>query len=212
HYCRTQRIVDRPWLLLGTPRQVYGRLHACWSPCWPGVGDSDCHGHMGYLQYHDACAAVCPGVGHLGDDCLLHRRAGTASFRTPCCTHPQAYAQGLHQGDFIRLRYGKPAWVLFLLISIFYGFIWLISMGMAGGILMNAIAGIPYEIGMSVILFVCVAYTLFGGLYAVIGTDYVQSVLILIGIVIIGVAVFQLVDFGTVYADLSTDKIGRAHV
>src|SRR5690606_17012476 len=106
----------------------------------------------------------------------------------------------------IRLRYGKAAWILFLLISIFYGFIWMISMGMAGGILMNAIAGIPYEIGMSVILFVCVAYTLFGGLYAVIGTDYIQSLLILIGVVIIGISVFQIVDFSEIYSDLRTDK------
>ncbi|HEX7014311.1 MAG TPA: urea transporter [Cyclobacteriaceae bacterium] len=113
---------------------------------------------------------------------------------------------GYTSGDFIRLRYGKAAWILFLLISIFYGFIWMISMGMAGGILMNAIAGIPYEIGMSVILFVCVAYTLFGGLYAVIGTDYIQSLLILIGVVIIGISVFQIVDFSEIYSDLRTDK------
>jgi SSS family transporter len=113
---------------------------------------------------------------------------------------------GYTSGDFIRLRYGRAAWIVFLLISIFYGFVWMISMGMAGGILMNAISGIPYEIGMSVILFVCVAYTLFGGLYAVIGTDYVQSLLILIGIVIIGVSVFQIVDFNEVYSNLRTDK------
>src|SRR3546814_19300388 len=76
---------------------------------------------------------------------------------------------------------------------IFYGFFWLISIGMAGGILMNAIAGIPYEIVTAVILGVCVTYTLFGGLYAVIGTDYIQTVLIMIGVVIIGIAVFQAV-------------------
>lgn len=113
---------------------------------------------------------------------------------------------GYTSGDFIRLRYGRPAWILFLVISIFYGFTWMVSMGMAGGILMNAIAGIPYEIGMSVILFVCVAYTLFGGLYAVIGTDYIQSLLILIGVVIVGVAVFNLIDFSSVYGDLRTEK------
>src|SRR5690606_9156485 len=78
---------------------------------------------------------------------------------------------GYTSGDFIRLRYGKPTWILFLVISIFYGFTWLISMGMAGGILMNAIAGIPYVTGMTIILAVCTGYTLFGGLYAVIGTD-----------------------------------------
>jgi Na+/proline symporter len=79
-------------------------------------------------------------------------------------------------------------------------------MGMAGGILMNAIAGIPYQIGMTVILLVCVVYTLFGGLYAVIGTDYIQSLIILIGIVIVGVGVLSTMDFSQVYNDLRTEK------
>jgi Na+/proline symporter len=77
---------------------------------------------------------------------------------------------------------------------------------MAGGILMNAIAGIRYEVGMTVILAVCVTYTLFGGLYAVIGTDFIQSLIILIGIVIVGVGVLTLVDFNTVFIDLKTDS------
>lgn len=114
--------------------------------------------------------------------------------------------KGYTSGDFIRLRYGKAAWYLFLFISIFYSLIWLVSMGMAGGILMNAIAGIPYALGTTVILAVCVAYTLFGGLYAVIGTDYIQSVLIMIGIVIVGVGVFQILDFDSIYNDLEESK------
>lgn len=114
--------------------------------------------------------------------------------------------KGYTSGDFIRLRYGKAAWYLFLFISIFYSLIWLVSMGMAGGILMNAIAGIPYALGTTVILAVCVAYTLFGGLYAVIGTDYIQSVLIMVGIVIVGVGVFQILDFDSIYSDLEENK------
>jgi Na+/proline symporter len=114
--------------------------------------------------------------------------------------------KGYTSGDFIRLRYGKPAWIVFLAISIFYGFTWLISMGMAGGILMYALAGIPYEIGMTAILFVCVVYTLFGGLYAVIGTDYIQSLIILIGIVIVGVGVLSYADFSQIHTDLFREK------
>jgi len=113
---------------------------------------------------------------------------------------------GYTSGDFIRLRYGKPTWILFLMISIFYGFTWLISMGMAGGILMNALAGIPYEIGMSVILFVCVVYTLFGGLFAVIGTDFIQSIIILIGIVVVGFGIMTNIDFDLTYTHLQTEK------
>ena len=114
--------------------------------------------------------------------------------------------KGYTSGDFIRLRYGTRTWYLFLVISIFYGFTWLISMGMAGGVLMSALAGIPYTVGMSVILLVCVAYTLFGGLYAVIGTDFIQSLIILIGIVIIGFGVMTYIDFDQVYTHLAEEK------
>jgi len=114
--------------------------------------------------------------------------------------------RGFTSGDFIRLRYGRSTWVVFLAISIFYGFTWLISMGMAGGILLNALAGIPYVVGMSVILFVCVVYTLFGGLFAVIGTDYIQSLIILIGIVIVGAGVISVADFDTSYGYLAAER------
>ncbi|MCG8321156.1 MAG: urea transporter [Cytophagales bacterium] len=113
---------------------------------------------------------------------------------------------GFTSGDFIRLRYGRSTWFLFLVISIFYGFTWLVSMGMAGGILMNAIAGIPYELGMTVILLVCVVYTLFGGLYAVIGTDYIQSLIILVGIVIVGIGVLTQVNIDTIYTNVVNEK------
>ena len=118
----------------------------------------------------------------------------------------QLMPNGYTSGDFIRLRYGKATWLVFLVISIFYGFTWLISMGMAGGILMNALAGIPYEIGMTVILFVCVTYTLFGGLFAVIGTDFIQSVIILIGIVVVGFGIVHSIDFGKTYTHLESES------
>lgn len=94
---------------------------------------------------------------------------------------------GFTSGEFIRLRYGKTAWRVFLGISLFYAFGWLVSLGMAGGVLINALTGIDYHVGMSVILAVCVAYTLLGGLRAVIGTDFIQAILILTGIVVIAV-------------------------
>jgi Na+/proline symporter len=118
----------------------------------------------------------------------------------------QLMPSGYTSGDFIRLRYGRLTWYLFLAISIFYGFTWLVSMGMAGGILMYAISGISYQIGMTIILAVCVTYTLFGGLYAVIGTDFIQSLIILIGIVIVGVGVISIVDFDTIHTDVLRDR------
>lgn len=113
---------------------------------------------------------------------------------------------GYTSGDFIRLRYGTTAWFIFLVISIFYSFTWLISMGMAGGILMYALSGIPYKVGMTAILLVCVLYTLYGGLFAVIGTDYIQSLIILLGVVIIGAGVLATANFDPIYTDLKTEN------
>jgi len=114
--------------------------------------------------------------------------------------------RGYTSGDFIRLRYGKAAWRVFLAISFVYSMAWLVSMGMAGGIVLQALAGIEYKWGMSVILLVCVVYTLFGGLYAVIGTDFVQSLIILVGVVTVGGLVLQRVELGEVYQRVATEQ------
>lgn len=113
---------------------------------------------------------------------------------------------GFTSGDFVRLRYGKATWAVFLVITVFYSLTWLISMAMAGGIVLNTIAGIPYEYGMSVILLVCVLYTLFGGLYAVIGTDYIQSVLIMLGVVFVGGVMLSQIELSTVYENVLADQ------
>jgi Na+/proline symporter len=80
-------------------------------------------------------------------------------------------------------------------ISLVYAIGWLISLGMAGGILVHTLTGIDYRLGMTVILVVCVAYTLLGGLRAVIGTDFIQTLLILLGVVIIAVMAIQAIGF-----------------
>lgn len=108
---------------------------------------------------------------------------------------PTAYTSG----DFVRLRYGVTTWRVFLVISLFYGFGWLISMGMAGGVLIHALTGIPYEIGMTVIVSICVIYTLLGGLRAVIGTDYIQTLLILAGIIILAFLAITEVGFDKIH-------------
>ncbi|MCG7871951.1 MAG: sodium:solute symporter family protein [Candidatus Thiodiazotropha lotti] len=114
--------------------------------------------------------------------------------------------QGFTSGDFIRLRYGNLAWRVFLVISLFYAFGWLISLGMAGGVLINALTGIDYHIGMSVIVAVCVSYTLLGGLRAVIGTDFLQSLIILTGIVILAVLAISKVGVDTMHEQVLMER------
>ncbi len=113
---------------------------------------------------------------------------------------------GYTSGDFVRTRYGKWAWRVFMVISLVYALGWLVSMGMAGGTLLEALAGIDYRTGMLVIIVVCVAYTMLGGLHAVIGTDFIQSVMILIGLVVVAIGVFVVVPAPTVHEQLSVDR------
>lgn len=113
---------------------------------------------------------------------------------------------GFTSGDFIRERFGVMAWRIFLIISLFYAFGWLISLGMAGGILVNALSGVPYHLGMTVILVVCVSYTLLGGLRAVIATDFVQTIIIITGVAFIAYLVITNVGFERMHTDLLTER------
>jgi Na+/proline symporter len=114
--------------------------------------------------------------------------------------------EGFTSGDFIRRRYGNLTWRVFLLISLVYAIGWLVSLGMAGGVLIHALTGIDYRIGMSVILFICVAYTLLGGLRAVIGTDFIQALLILVGVGILAWLVIGRVGFDGMHQTLVTER------
>jgi len=113
---------------------------------------------------------------------------------------------GYTSGDFVRLRYGRAAWYVFLLISLVYGLGWLVSMGMAGGVLINALTGIPYLYGMSVILAICVGYTLLGGFRAVIGTDFIQAILILVGLVVIAFLAIDRIGFEEIHQSVTEQR------
>ncbi len=112
--------------------------------------------------------------------------------------------KGFTSGDFFRLRYGPVAWLIFLAITIFYSVIWLVTMATAGGDLLNALSGLDYHLGMSVIVLVCVIYTLFGGLFAVIGTDFIQSLIILVGVVVVGVFILFSIDMPQAHETIAT--------
>ncbi len=114
--------------------------------------------------------------------------------------------EGVTAGDFFRMRYGKVGWGVFLVITLVYSVTWLVTMAIAGGKLLEALADIPYAQGMTLIMVVCVLYTLFGGLYAVIGTDFIQSLIILIGIVFIGFIVVSHMDVPSVHEQLARDQ------
>ncbi len=113
---------------------------------------------------------------------------------------------GYTSGDFMRLRYGRGAWRVFLAISLFYGIGWLVSLGMAGGVLIHALTGIDYRVGMTVILAICVTYTLLGGLRAVIGTDFIQTLLILVGVTVLAWLAISNVGLESIHTSVAEER------
>lgn len=113
---------------------------------------------------------------------------------------------GFTCGDFVRVRFGRRAWHVFLVVSFFYALGWLVSLGMAGGILLQALSGLNYHLGMTVILAICVGYTLLGGLRAVIATDYIQTIIILLGVLFIGYVCWRDVGFSRIYESVIDEQ------
>ncbi len=120
--------------------------------------------------------------------------------------------QGYTSAEFVELRYGKAAWAVFLVLSLFYALTWLVSMGMAGGLLIEALTGIDYRMGMTVVLAVCVIYTVSGGLYAVIGTDFIQSLIVLVGLVLVAGFVLSEVSVAKVHETVVAERPMLMHI
>lgn len=114
--------------------------------------------------------------------------------------------KGFTSGDFIYTRYGRAAWAAFMVISLCYAFGWLVSLGMAGGLLLSSLSELDYLTGMTAILIICVGYTLLGGLKAVIATDFVQAVVIITGVVVVAWVCIDEVGFETMHTTLSNQQ------
>lgn len=110
---------------------------------------------------------------------------------------------GYTSGDFMRLRFGQNVWAVFMLISAFYFLGWLITQGMGAGLLVQALTGFDYRVGMVVVLVSTGIYTYLGGMRAVIGMDFIQALLIKIGLVVVAVLAYMRFGVAEVYQGLT---------
>lgn len=113
---------------------------------------------------------------------------------------------GCTSGDFVRCRYGKAVWIVFLLISAWYFVGFLMTQAMAGGILLQSLSGLEYHIGMLLIMVVCTVYTLKGGLKAILSTDFIMAMLILVMLLVTAVLAFFKFSPAQVYDGVMTNK------
>lgn len=114
----------------------------------------------------------------------------------------QLMPNGRTSGDFIRLRYGRLAWWVFMVITAVYTLGFLMTQAMGAGLLLQALSGFDYHVGMVVVIGVATVYTLFGGMRAVIGTDFIQSLLIMVLLAVVAVLAFRQFPMPEVHARL----------
>lgn len=112
-------------------------------------------------------------------------------------------------GDFVRLRYGRLCWLIFLLITLAYTLGFLITQGMGAGLLLQSLSGFDYRLGMVTVIAVSTIYTLFGGMRAVVGTDFIQSLLIMVLLAVVAVLGFRQFSIEAVYSALAEQHPSR---
>ncbi|QEY31891.1 urea transporter [Synechococcus sp. RSCCF101] len=115
-------------------------------------------------------------------------------------------------GDFVRLRYGRAVWVLFLIITLIYTAGFLITQGMGAGLLLESLSGFDYRLGMVAVIGVSTIYTLFGGMRAVIGTDFIQSLLIMVVLIVVAVLGYNRFGVEAIYSRLSVNHPGHLNL
>ncbi len=93
--------------------------------------------------------------------------------------------------DFFKLRYNKSLELASSLIYIYTYFFWIAAQFVALAYLFNSILGISIQNGIFLGATIVVIYTYIGGMWAVSLTDLLQSVLIVIGLLIVLVSIID---------------------
>jgi len=93
--------------------------------------------------------------------------------------------------DFFKIRYGKSLELASSIIQVYTYFFWIAAQFVALAYLFNSILGISIQNGIFLGATIVVIYTYIGGMWAVSITDLLQSVLILIGLLILLVSIID---------------------
>ena len=96
--------------------------------------------------------------------------------------------------DFMEQRFGRLAAIAIMLVAVFSNTLWVASMLVGFALIFNTLVGVPLEVGIVSGAIVIVFYTAVGGMWAVALTDFIQMIIIVIGLVVLFTVV--LIDVG----------------
>ena len=103
----------------------------------------------------------------------------------------QFYARKLYRmnivtiNEFFRIKYNKKLELASSILMLFSYPHWIAAQFVALAYLFNAVIGIPFDYGIFLGATIVVFYTYIGGMWAVAYTDMVQSIMILLGLIIL---------------------------
>ncbi len=117
--------------------------------------------------------------------------------------------KGVTSGEFFKLRYGQRTWGIYFILSLAYLFAFLVTQSMGAGLVLEAVFGIPYQVGMVTITLVCVAYTMMGGLRSVIAMDFINTILIMASLVVVVPIALAKVGLSEVYKGIMANAPDR---
>ncbi|WP_020528802.1 sodium:solute symporter family protein [Flexithrix dorotheae] len=94
-------------------------------------------------------------------------------------------------GDFYRIKFGRKTEFVasLLLVPSYFG--WIAAQFVAIGLLLNVVAGIPTAIGMVLGAGAVVVYTYIGGMWAISVTDFIQTIIIIGGLLFLAFHIGQ---------------------
>lgn len=101
------------------------------------------------------------------------------------------YARKLYQldmltfSDYYRIRFSRQVEFLSAVFLVPSYFGWVAAQLVAMGMLMESLTGMPYALGLLLCTLIVVLYTYLGGLWAVSVTDFVQTAMIVLGLVVV---------------------------
>ncbi len=87
--------------------------------------------------------------------------------------------------EFFEVRYGKIAGLFAAFADVGAGIIWVGGLLFTFGILTESLTGLPMAAGIVVGLVVIVSYTMVGGMMAVVLTDFLQTLILVVGLVVL---------------------------
>lgn len=92
--------------------------------------------------------------------------------------------------DFFRIRYGRPAELLSAILIIPSYFSWIAAQLLAMGIVLKVVLGWSLTECILLSSFVVILYTIWGGMWSISITDFLQTIMIIVGLLVVAVVLY----------------------